>query len=61
MISEAIELGFYEAPYGKFPKLQINTIKEPFTGVKPKLPWIGPISLKKAARGVSGVQDELDL
>jgi hypothetical protein len=61
MITEAIEAGFYETPYGKFPKLQIYTIKELFAGVKPKLPWIGPTSFKKAAREVSGVQDELDL
>jgi hypothetical protein len=38
MVTEAIEAGFYETPYGKFPKLQIYTIKELFTGVKPKLP-----------------------
>jgi len=35
--------------------------KKTFAGVKPKLPWIGPTSFKKAAREVSGVQDELDL
>jgi hypothetical protein len=35
--------------------------KRTFAGVKPKLPWIGPTSFKKAAREVSGVQDELDL
>jgi DNA modification methylase len=58
---EAVKAGFYETPYGKFPKLQIYTVQELFAGVKPKLPWIDPTSFKKAAREASGVQDELDL
>jgi hypothetical protein len=58
---EAVKAGFYETPYGKFPKLQIYTIQELFAGVKPKLPWIDPTTFKKAAREASGVQDELDL
>jgi site-specific DNA-methyltransferase (adenine-specific) len=57
----AVKAGFYETPYGKFPKLQILTIRELFAGAKPKLPWIDPNSFKKAAREASGVQDQLDL
>jgi hypothetical protein len=58
---EAIKAGFYETPYGKFPKLQIYTVQELFAGVKPKLPWIDPATFKKAAREASGVQDQFDL
>ncbi len=61
MITEAVSAGFYETPYGKFPKLQIYTIEELFAGVKPKLPWIDPTSFKKAAREASGLQHKLDL
>jgi hypothetical protein len=61
MIVEAVKAGFYETPYGKFPKLQIYTIRELFEGAKPKLPWIDPNSFKKAAREASGVQDQLGL
>jgi hypothetical protein len=61
MMIEAVKAGFYVTPYGKFPKLQVFTIRELFTGVKPKLPWIDPTTFKKAAREASGVQDQLDL
>jgi hypothetical protein len=59
MITEAVKAGFYETPFGKFPKLQIYTIRELFAGAKAKLPWIDPATFRKAAREASGVQDEL--
>jgi hypothetical protein len=61
MLTEAVSAGFYDTPYGKFPKLQIYTIEQLFSGVKPRLPWIDPTTFRKAAREASGVQDELDL
>jgi hypothetical protein len=39
MQTEAVKTGFYETPYGKFPKIQILTIEELFTGKKPQIPW----------------------
>jgi len=52
MLIEAIKAGFYETPYGKFPKLQILTIEELFAGKKPLMPWVDPSAFKKA-----GVED----
>jgi hypothetical protein len=48
MTIEAVKAGFYETPYGKYPKLQILTIEELFKGKKPLLPWIDPNTFKKA-------------
>jgi hypothetical protein len=61
MILEAVKSGYYETPFGKFPKLQILTIRELFDGSQPKLPWIDPNAFKKAAKESAGVQDQLDL
>jgi hypothetical protein len=61
MILEAVKSGYYETPFGKFPKLQILTIRELFDGTQPKLPWIDPNAFKKAAREASAVQNELEL
>jgi len=61
MLLEAVKSGYYETPFGKFPKLQILTIRELFEGTQPKLPWIDPNAFKKAARESAGVQDQLDL
>lgn len=61
MILEAVKSGYYETPFGKFPKLQILTIRELFGGSQPKLPWIDPNAFKKAAREAAGVQDQLKL
>ena len=38
MILEAIKSGYYETPFGKFPKLQILTIRDLFDDAQPKLP-----------------------
>jgi len=50
MQTEAIKAGYYETPYGKYPKLQILTIDELFQDKKPQLPWRDPVSFKKARR-----------
>ena len=49
MLTEAVKAGFYETPYGKFPKLQIFTIKDLFEGRRPHLPWLDTASFRKAA------------
>ena len=48
MLTEAIKAGFYETPYGKFPRLQIFTIKDLFEGRRPHLPWLDTATFKKA-------------
>jgi hypothetical protein len=35
MQTEAVKTGFFETPYGKYPKIQILTIAELFAGAKP--------------------------
>src|SRR6266436_3467167 len=50
MQTEAIKAGFYETPYGKYPKIQLLTIEELFKGKKPQLPWRDPASFRQARR-----------
>ena len=60
MRTEAVKAGFYETPYGKFPKLQIVTIAELFEGKRPSMPWADPAAFKKAAKEIEGgTQDPL--
>ena len=59
MEKEAVKAGFYETPYGKFPKLQIVTIEELFAGKKPSLPWIDPTAFRKAAKEDTSQQGRL--
>jgi site-specific DNA-methyltransferase (adenine-specific) len=61
MRTDAVKAGFYETEYGKFPKIQILTIAELFTGKKPQLPWRDPGAFKKAARESASRQDSLPL
>jgi hypothetical protein len=49
MSTEAVKTGYYETPYGKYPKIQILTIAELFAGKKPYIPLIDPTVFKKAA------------
>lgn len=49
MQTEAVQAGYYETPYGKYPKIQILTIEELFAGKKPQIPLIDPTAFKKAA------------
>ena len=50
MEKEAVTAGFYQTDYGKFPKIQILTIEDLFTGKKPQMPWLDPNAFKKAAQ-----------
>jgi len=60
MKTEAVKAGFYETPYGKYPKLQILTIEELFAGKQPNIPLVDPSGFKRAARESSG-ETNLDL
>jgi hypothetical protein len=58
MRTEAVKAGFYETLYGKYPKLQILTIRELFDGKQPSIPLVES-SLKKAPKESQGDQDAL--
>ncbi|MDQ6676198.1 MAG: hypothetical protein M3Z09_02760 [Acidobacteriota bacterium] len=46
---EAVKTGYYETPYGKYPKIQILTIAELFAGKKPNVPLVDPSVFNRAA------------
>lgn len=50
MRTEAVKAGFFETPYGKFPKLQIITVAELFAGKKPQIPLVDLSAFRQAAR-----------
>jgi site-specific DNA-methyltransferase (adenine-specific) len=50
MRTEAVKAGFFETPYGKYPKLQIVTVAELFAGRKPHIPLVDPTAFRKAAK-----------
>ena len=58
MRTEAVKAGFYETLYGRYPKLQILTIRELFDGKKPDIPLVES-SFKKAPKEAQGDQDGL--
>ncbi len=60
MRTEAVKAGFYETPYGKYPKIQVFTIEDLFAGKQPNIPLVDTASFKKAAREGSG-EENLDL
>ena len=60
MRTEAVKAGFYETLYGKYPKIQILTIEELFSGKHPKIPLVDSASFKKAVKeSEGGEQDRL--
>jgi site-specific DNA-methyltransferase (adenine-specific) len=59
MRTEAIKAGFYETLYGKYPKIQILTIRELLEGTQPNIPLVDTGSFKKAPRESLGDQDAL--
>jgi site-specific DNA-methyltransferase (adenine-specific) len=59
MRTEAVKTGFYETPYGKYPKIQILTIRELFEGKQPKIPLIEASVFKKAPKSAPGDQQSL--
>lgn len=59
MRTEAVKTGFYETLYGKYPKVQILTIRELFEGKQPNIPLVDASAFKKAAKEKVGDQDAL--
>jgi len=59
MRKEAISAGFYESPYGKFPKIQILTIEEILDGKQLLYPRTGATSFKRAERQTKTQQHAL--
>jgi site-specific DNA-methyltransferase (adenine-specific) len=59
MRTEAVKAGFYETPYGKYPKIQIMTIRELLAGKHPKMPLVDTSIFKKAPKEM--VDDQSDL
>jgi DNA modification methylase len=59
MKTEAVKAGFYETDYGKYPKLQILTIRDLFEGRKPAIPLVDPTAFKKAQTEQRGKQERL--
>src|SRR5208282_6587645 len=50
MRTEAVKAGFYETLYGKYPKIQILTIRELFEGKQPNIPLVDTSSFKKTPK-----------
>ncbi len=56
MRTEAFKAGFYETMYGKYPKIQILTIRELFEGKQPNIPLVDSSAFKKAPKEAQGEQ-----
>jgi site-specific DNA-methyltransferase (adenine-specific) len=48
MLTEAVKAGYFQTAYKKYPKIQILTIEELFSGKKPDIPLVDPSGFKKA-------------
>jgi hypothetical protein len=59
MRTESVKAGFYETLYGRYPKIQVLTIRELFEGKQPNIPLIDSSSFKKAPKETRGDQDVL--
>jgi hypothetical protein len=60
MGTEAVKAGYYETIYGKYPKIQILTIADPFSGKQPEHPAGGLGKLQEGSEGNrGGEQDDL--
>jgi site-specific DNA-methyltransferase (adenine-specific) len=59
MNTEAVKTGYYETPYGKYPKIQILTIAELFAGKQPNIPLVDPTAFKKALVESNAKQEKL--
>src|ERR1700730_4865426 len=59
MRTEAVKAGYYETLYGKYPKIQILTIRELFEGKQPHIPLVDSSAFKKAATEKRGDQNDL--
>lgn len=58
MKKEAVGEGFYKTEYGEYPKIQILTVEQLFSGKRPDMPWIDPTVFRKA-KAEKGRQEKL--
>jgi site-specific DNA-methyltransferase (adenine-specific) len=54
-----VKAGHYETLYGRYPKIQILTIRELFAGKQPEIPLVDASAFKKAPRESEGEQGPL--
>ena len=54
MKTEAVKAGYYKSLYGKYPKIQIITVRELLEGKQPNIPLVDETSFKKAAKENTG-------
>ena len=59
MKTEAVKAGYYETEFGKYPKIQIVTIKELFDGKTLAIPLVDPAAFKKVQTEPRGKQERL--
>lgn len=59
MQTEAVKAGYFETPFGKYPKIQILTIAELFEGKKPNIPLVDASVFRKAAEEPTTRQETL--
>jgi DNA modification methylase len=60
MRKEAVTSGYYRTEaQGDFAKIQILTIEELMNGKQPHMPWVDPLTFKKAKREMKGDQQKL--
>jgi hypothetical protein len=59
MTTEAVKAGFFETRFGKYPKIQILTIKQLFAGKKPDIPLVDPSVFRKAVIETTHKQEKL--
>ena len=59
MIAEAAAAGIYETEFGKFPCIQILTVKDLFAGKRPQIPFGHSEGYKKAAKETKHNQGKL--
>jgi site-specific DNA-methyltransferase (adenine-specific) len=61
MRTEAVKAGHYQTLYGKYPKIQILTIRELFEGKQPNIPLVDASAFKKVPKESQGDQGHLPL
>lgn len=58
MLVEAVKVGYFDTPFGRYAKIQILTIEELFAGKQPNIPLVEAI-FRKAAEDSTAVQATL--
>ena len=62
MIVRAASAGLYKTEWRDYPKIQILTVEDLFSGKRPEMPWLDPATFRKAKREASPeTQGALDI